>query len=447
MLYRIIVSNYKSFREDTELNMFPNPKREMFGGHVYRSGRVAVVKACAIYGANGAGKSNLVMAFGFLKALVAEKEAMMSGKWLGEWYRANRFRLPVEEGKPTEMLVEFEVEGHVYIYRIAIDEGGIREEELLVSGIGKKKNERVFRRIREKWTVEFRRGMVSADIRRVFERQIRDDSGLTVLGANGKGKLTEDEDMARAFGWFKNGLEVVRVSRRIPFLIKAYKEDAGLREYLREAMTKMGLEIRGMGVRETDYERWKEGHEEMTGIMEGMDKWQKASWQKDDVPVWLMESKDGRKTMSEFIFRQEGRDGYEGEMDIMTQSDGTLRLLTLVPAIYNADKKGRTMVVDEIDRGIHPMVVKEVVKMFCEHETTGQLIFTTHETALLKQGEMLRPDEVWFAEKRKGESLLYSLNDFKVHKSINIENGYMQGRFGAIPYLGELGDEEGQAEV
>lgn len=438
MLYRIIVSNYKSFREDTELNMFPNPKRETFLEHVYKGGKTPVVKMCAIYGANGAGKSNLIEAFRFLKVLIADREPYINGKWLGEWYLSNRFRLPVEEGKPTELLMEYETGGHAYIYQIAIDEGGIRSEELLISGLGKKRNVRIFCRNRKENTLEFRHGIVSGDIKKVFERQIREDSSLTVLGANYTGKLTEDENLLRAFGWFRQELDVVRVSRKLPLLIKAYKEDAELQEYLEEALTKMGLEIKQMGVKETDYERWKGSHEEAKSIIDVLDRSTFASWQYNDVPLYLMETIDGRKIMSEFMFRQEGWNGYEGDMDIKSQSDGTVRLLTLVPAIYNADKKGKTMVVDEIDRGIHPMVVKQLVKMFCEHNTTGQLIFTTHETALLNQSEMLRPDEVWFAEKREGQSTLYSLNDFKVHNSINIENGYLQGRFGAIPFIGKL---------
>ena len=70
-------------------------------------------------------------------------------------------------------------------------------------------------------------------------------------------------------------------------------------------------------------------------------------------------------------------------------------------------------------------------------KTTGQLIFTTHQTCLLNQ-DFMRTDEVWLVEKKNGGSHMYSLNDFKIHNTINIENGYMEGRYGAIPFIGDM---------
>ena len=124
-------------------------------------------------------------------------------------------------------------------------------------------------------------------------------------------------------------------------------------------------------------------------------------------------------------------------MDIQAQSDGTVRLLSLVPAIYNAMKGGKTVVVDELDHSIHPHLVRELVKYFSMKKTNGQLIFTTHQTCLLNQ-DFMRTDEVWLVEKKDGNSRMYSLNDFKIHNTINIENGYMEGRYGAIPFIGEM---------
>lgn len=78
------------------------------------------------------------------------------------------------------------------------------------------------------------------------------------------------------------------------------------------------------------------------------------------------------------------------------------------------------------------------MQFFAEEETLGQLIYTTHETMLLNQQELMRPDEVWFVEKQHGCSHIYSLNDFKEHNTINIVNGYLEGRYGAIPFIGNL---------
>lgn len=150
-------------------------------------------------------------------------------------------------------------------------------------------------------------------------------------------------------------------------------------------------------------------------------------------PHFTLSEENGVKTVSELIFHQFGRNGYIGEMGSETQSSGTLRLLTLVPAIYSAIKEGKTVVIDEIDNGIHPNLIKGLIKYFGKVDSNGQLIFTTHQTKLLNQQELLRPDEVWIMDKKDGVTRMYSLNDFKIHKTLSLENGYLDGRFGGTP--------------
>ena len=84
--------------------------------------------------------------------------------------------------------------------------------------------------------------------------------------------------------------------------------------------------------------------------------------------------------------------------------------------------------------------ISVISKISLDKNIKGQLIFTTHETSLLNQ-EILRPDEIWFAQKDiDGSTKLYSLSDFKIHHTIDIENGYLKGRFGGIPFLSNLKD-------
>ena len=101
-------------------------------------------------------------------------------------------------------------------------------------------------------------------------------------------------------------------------------------------------------------------------------------------------------------------------MKINAQSDGTVRLLTLIPALYGAMFDGKTIFIDEIDYSVHPNLIFNLLKFYANHPTDGQLIFTTHNTHLLKQQELLRPDEVWLTEKEEGNTRMYSLNDFKL---------------------------------
>lgn len=100
---------------------------------------------------------------------------------------------------------------------------------------------------------------------------------------------------------------------------------------------------------------------------------------------------------------------------------------------------GKVLVVDEIDRRLHPFIVKYLVNLFRNpnvNQNGAQLIFTTHETTLLSL-DTFRRDQIYFTEKdaKSGVTDLYSLDEFSVRKTDNIEKGYLLGRYGAIPFL------------
>jgi uncharacterized protein len=104
-------------------------------------------------------------------------------------------------------------------------------------------------------------------------------------------------------------------------------------------------------------------------------------------------------------------------------------------------ESGSVTIIDEIDASLHTVLVKRIIELFKSPSLNprgAQLVFTTHDTNILCSG-LLRRDEIFFAEKNKaGETSIYPLSDFPVRKDDNFEKGYLQGRFGAIPFLGEL---------
>ena len=134
-------------------------------------------------------------------------------------------------------------------------------------------------------------------------------------------------------------------------------------------------------------------------------------------------------------------DGTEVEMVMGSESDGTRRLIEYMPLFYAVTKQGGVYIVDEIERSMHPILIKDIIQKLSESNTAkGQLIFTTHESGLLDQN-IFRPDEIWFAQKDSEQSTqLYPLSDYNIHKTANIENGYLIGRYGGIPFLSNLKD-------
>jgi AAA15 family ATPase/GTPase len=122
------------------------------------------------------------------------------------------------------------------------------------------------------------------------------------------------------------------------------------------------------------------------------------------------------------------------------ESEGTLKLFELSPFIYEALKENRPIIIDEFDARFHPLLTKKILELFNSTQNSGaQLLFTTHDTNLLS-ADLLRRDQIEFVEKDKyGASHLYSLVQFKgIRNTASFEKDYIQGKFGAIPFLGDF---------
>jgi AAA15 family ATPase/GTPase len=122
------------------------------------------------------------------------------------------------------------------------------------------------------------------------------------------------------------------------------------------------------------------------------------------------------------------------------ESDGSRRLLELLLALWDLVVKGGVYVIDEIERSMHPLLVRKFVEFFLRAVPVleTQLIFATHESTLLDL-DLVRRDGIWLTEKDpEGATHLYSLAEFKVRKDLRIEKGYFHGRFGAVPFLGGI---------
>ena len=129
----------------------------------------------------------------------------------------------------------------------------------------------------------------------------------------------------------------------------------------------------------------------------------------------------------------------EFSLTLQEESIGTQLLFFYGPLLKDAFEKGKTIVLDEIDKSMHPSLVKFIMNLFRDPDVNkngAQLIVTTHETGILSL-DMFRRDQIYFTEKdsKSGVTDLYSLDEFSVRKTENIEKGYLMGRYGAIPFL------------
>ncbi len=124
------------------------------------------------------------------------------------------------------------------------------------------------------------------------------------------------------------------------------------------------------------------------------------------------------------------------------ESDGTKKIFALSAPILDTLQKGEVLVIDELDARLHPLMTRNIIELFNSQKTNpknAQLIFTTHDINLLSY-KFLRRDQIWFTEKNhQGATDLYSLVEFAdINNNNTLEKDYIQGRYGAIPFIGDL---------
>ena len=434
MLLRVIIKNFLSFNGLEQFDLFPNHKRVTHSHHIYqRNPNPDVLKMSVIYGANGAGKSNLIKAVSFAKRFVSS-DTFLNAESIKNW----KFCLkPQKAGEPLFLAIEYETEERdVFLYSVEVNDNGIQKEVLKTSGTNNPGTE-IFMRTASEVTL---RGDITKEMRDIINNWVIEHPFASLFTINSNVQLLNDAAVTSSQKWFGEKLKVVGLNSFHPDIITRLKQHPKQLRFATDMFAEIGLGLNGIEVKTESFDKWLAANPQEDKILPRAEKMPDdvvLSKIVDNRNVSAISLEKGIRKVSELVFKQAGVEGYSADMNIMSQSDGTVRLLILAPYLYSAVHDGATIVVDELDNSIHPHLVRELVRYFADKDTNGQLIFSTHETCILDQA-FLRPDEVWFVEKSNGESHPYSLNDFKIHNTISIENGYMAGRFGAIPFIGTL---------
>ena len=438
MLLRVILKNFLSFEDEVQFDMFPNMRKESLPNHVTMAAKVLpTLRMAAIYGANGAGKSNMLKGVDFVRLLVCNKDFLNQSK-VSRYFYALR---DDPASQPITLTIEFVTKaGKAFIYSVEIGEDGIKSEVLQESGLGAKENKDVF--TREGDTLSFA-VKPSDEVQQMIKAWSEKNPFASLLTINDDMPVLSDKNIDIVKNWFQEELVLINFHSLNPALIELLRRNKKITAFTSALFKAVDLGINTVKVQTEDFDEWIRSHNEeqlpIEEFIEELNKMQSGGISEitKNRITRNFTIEDGVRKISQLMFEQFGKNGFSKDMDIVAQSDGTVRLLTLVPAFYDAIKNSKTVLIDEIEHSIHPHLIRELVKFFSQQETTGQLIFTTHETCLLDQ-KFIRTDEVWLVEKKDGSTHMYSLNDFKIHNTINIANGYMEGRYGAIPFIGDL---------
>lgn len=409
MLIRFRVSNFKSIRDEQEFSMVASslagpaePVRAVDGLDV------DLLTVAAIYGPNASGKSTILDAFGFI--LEATEESHRTWRPSGPIPR-QPFLLSAETvAAPSSFEVEFLIRKVRYRYGFVLDAERVLEEWLYVFPNGRKQEWFV----READTPEpFRFGKHLSGENRTIQSLTRNNSlFLSAAAQNNHAQLLP------VYEWFSTRIRFAGPNHRELGILLAQQmlEDSEKRAHILDILALADIGIVGAEVDRVTPKALLDEHYTGIAVPPRLRLRHRAAGTEDGVAI-----------------------------SFTKESHGTQALLSLSVDIVNVLRSGGILFVDELDASLHPAIAREVVKMFHDQRTNphgAQLIFNTHDTNLLNGGDdgaRLRRDQIWFTEKDDaGATHLYSLTDFKPRAEENLERGYLQGRYGAIPVVGSL---------
>jgi hypothetical protein len=434
MLFKFTVKNYLSFEEETTLNFIP-VNRRTHKDHFIQSKvlkNLYALPIAVLYGANASGKSNFIKAVDCARNLIIKgrtDESVIPFKLNPEWVN-----------KPSLFEFVFEFNSIIYKYGFLITKSKV-EKEYLTKKEYRKTEHSIFTRItNENNEVKITLGekLAKGKVEDIIFQAIEKMTGTEYFYLN-KAYENNVSIVKPVIEWFTHKLNVIFPGSKYPLLVRTYLEEhfkKELIEFLRKTDTDSG--INDIVIREEDI-KWDEIDDITKNIIEGQKEWPIPIFPTKDMSKMILKYKN-KLIALELKTKHKNKNNQNIEFSINEESDGTIRMMDLFPALNYIKTSDSIYFIDELDRSLHPNLYRFFIKSLLENIGTnqnsrGQLIFTTHQTNLLDT-ELLRNDEIWFLEKQPtGNSELFSLAEFKVRSDLKIDKGYLQGRFGAVPII------------
>jgi AAA15 family ATPase/GTPase len=446
MVVSFSVSNFRSFASEETFSLVAS--KRLAGSHDDHTvpipdSKESVLRTAVIYGANGAGKSNLFKALGYVKAVALRPRERNSGTG------REPFRLDSAADQASSFDLQFIADNKLYRFGFKTNDVRITDEWLLQVDGGREKL--LYDRVTDE------NGRVTIDAQGLKNAGQKLQALATVGGPQNQSFLATvcvtldssdyGEDLSRIVSWFQDSLILIAPHASFKSLGHLLTGDSGFNEFAGEFLKASSTGVDHLKVSKTEITE-----KELRSLLsEDLVAKVLKDLSKSEDNVTVVRLGEGNellveKTDANHYYRitiQAAHQNTAGKvvpLELSEESDGTRRLLNLMPALHHLRKSSAVYFIDEIDRSLHPILVWKFLEFFLRSCQGGQrqIIVTTHESNLLDL-DLLRRDEIWFAEKdNEAATRLYSLADYQVRKDLEIRKHYLQGRFGAVPFLGNL---------
>lgn len=416
MLIEFSVGNYRSFKEIVTFSMVASKDKKLDENNVFKiDDELSLLKSAAVYGANAAGKSNLVAAIGFMCWFVLNSS---KGTQVTEPIDVERFRLSTETaGEPSFFEIVFRLDGKTYRYGFEVDTQQVVSEWLFY--VPKTREAKLFERNSDIFKVlkAFKEGKEITD-------KTRKNALFLSVVAQFNGEVAQ-----KILLWFSQNLNIIsgmhnNLYRRYTV---EYFENSKYRDDILKFVKKLDLAIDDIQIENTSITE-----ESLQSLPE-------------ELRNLILRSQETSLKAIKTFHRKYDAEGKPTSLEVFDidshESEGTKKLFAFAGPILDTLRNGTVLLIDEFDANFHPLITCSIISLFNSNETNpqnAQLIFMTHDTNLLSN-KIFRRDQIWFTEKDKqGATHLYSLVEFRVRNDASFESDYIRGKYGAIPFIGDL---------
>jgi AAA15 family ATPase/GTPase len=420
MLIEFSVGNYRSFKEKVTFSMvaanLSSKEKIIDDNNIFEvDDNLKLLKSAAIYGANASGKSNLAKALRFMILFMvnSSKESQSTEK-IG----VEPFKLSTEtEDKPTFFEIIFLMNHKRYRYGFEATHDEVISEWLFY--VPKSRETKLFERKSDIFSV--------SKIYKADGIQQKTRRNALFLSVSAQFNVEIAENILDLLLYSLNVISGLDDGRHRGYTINCLMNDENKDEIL-QLLKKLNLGFSDIKVEEA----------EITADFLPAD-------MPEEIRSYVLKNSGGKGTLIETIHRKFNDEKTFISTELFNlsyqESEGTQKIFALAGPIINTLEEGKVLVIDEFDARLHPLISRAIVELFNSNETNpnnAQLIFMTHDTNLLSN-KLFRRDQVWFTEKdRYGATDLYSLAEYQVRSDASFESDYIKGKYGAIPYIGNL---------
>jgi len=426
MLIEFKVANFRSIRDEQVFSLVANNydkslPENLINPDLVGLSKVKLLKGAAIYGPNASGKSNIMAAFFFMVNFVTNSTIKIAPN---EPTGTVPFCLDSESKiNPSSFEIMASIDGARYTYGFALTSERVCREYLIAypKGSAQKWFERTYNVKNQEYSWEHSAEHFKLD--KDLREKTRPNSLFVSTGAQ-----FNNAQLTTIYNWFSKGLRFLKLDSENMLAPIAtaflYKKDEKLAGHVQQL-----LKSADFGITATDI-----SHEDIA-LNKIRDQIAPADFRK-------MEA-DAKRTplrVPRIKFKHHAINMIDQDIDYSEESAGTRRFFSLVGPWLDILDHGYTVLIDELETSLHPILVKEFLRLLFSatyNPKGAQVVFTIHNPILLDT-EVIRRDQIWFTEKDEhGATRLYPLTDYKPRKNESLSRGYLAGRYGAIPFIPE----------